>query len=484
VASKSFKKNLGRGKRLGGIHVLYPNPPTLRKSPAPGYDSKDMIRLLDLRGLNITLSTVKGFVPRSAVNESGTHAVVEKLMEDVRREGVKALIDQAREFDQVEDLDPIVGKKELTQAAAGLDGDLKAAIQESIRRVRAVSEDSLPGPSTTEFHTGGSVTTRYVPVTRAGVYVPGGKAVYPSSVIMNVVAAQAAGVAEIVLVSPPQSDYDGRIHPTILATAELLGVTEIYALGGAGAIAALAWGVPGIGLEPVAMITGPGNRYVAAAKRAVKGVVGIDSEAGPSEIGIIADDTAHPEFIAADLISQAEHDEFASAVLMTNSMELAERVTLALERRVPEMRHRERIEAALRGEQSALVVCDSLEHVVLLSNATAPEHLEVMVDRPAEILDDLVHAGAIFVGDYTPVSAGDYSAGSNHVLPTHGTAAFSSGLSPMTFLRTQQIIEYGKDALSHIAPHVETFAHAEDLPAHAEAIAERFVERLDSGSGE
>jgi histidinol dehydrogenase len=294
---------------------------------------------------------------------------------------------------------------------------------------------------------------------------------------MNVVAAQAAGVKEIVLVSPPQADCGGRIHPTILATAHLLGVTEVYAVGGAGAIAALAWGVSDIGLAPVAMITGPGNRFVAAAKRLVKGVVGIDSEAGPSEIGIIADETAHPEFIAADLISQAEHDENASAVLLTHSMELAERVAAALARRVPMVANRERVEQALGGEQSALIVMDSLEHTVMLSNAIAPEHLEVMLEDPEKTLPLLVHAGAIFVGDYTPVSAGDYSAGSNHVLPTHGTAVFSSGLSPMTFLRTQQIIEYDKDALSHIAGHVETFARAEDLPAHAEAITERFLER-------
>jgi histidinol dehydrogenase len=436
-----------------------------------------MIRLVDLRGVNITPATVGGFVPRVSQAGTDTQAVVEELMEAVRRDGSSALIEQAARFDGVDNLVVQVGKKELSRAASGLEKDLKAAIQESILRVRAVSEDSLPKTTTTQFHTGGSVTTRYVPVDRAGVYVPGGKAVYPSSVVMNVVAAQAAGVKEIVLVSPPQADCGGRIHPTILATAHLLGVTEVYAVGGAGAIAALAWGVSDIGLAPVAMITGPGNRFVAAAKRLVKGVVGIDSEAGPSEIGIIADETAHPEFIAADLISQAEHDENASAVLLTHSMELAERVAAALARRVPMVANRERVEQALGGEQSALIVMDSLEHTVMLSNAIAPEHLEVMLEDPEKTLPLLVHAGAIFVGDYTPVSAGDYSAGSNHVLPTHGTAVFSSGLSPMTFLRTQQIVEYDKDALSHIAGHVETFARAEDLPAHAEAITERFLER-------
>jgi histidinol dehydrogenase len=436
-----------------------------------------MIRLLDLRGLNITPATVMGFVPRVFQGEAETKELVDSLMEAVRREGSGALKAQSASFDGVDDLVIQVSAKELSRAAAVLSEPLKAAIEESIRRVRAVSDDSIPATTSTEFHTGGTVSTRWVPVDRAGVYVPGGKAVYPSSVVMNVVAAQAAGVAEIVLVSPPQSDFNGRIHPTILATAHLLGVTEVYAMGGAGAIAALAWGVPDLGLAPVAMITGPGNRYVAAAKRSVKGIVGIDSEAGPSEIGIIADETAYPEFVAADLISQAEHDERACVVLITPSMELARRVMVALERRVSETRHSQRVMAALDGEQSAVIVMDSLDQVVLMSNAIAPEHLEVMVTDPEKILPLLRHAGAIFVGDYSPVSAGDYVAGSNHVLPTHGSAMFSSGLSPMSFLRTQQIIDYDRQALSHIAQQVKIFAEAEDLPAHAEAIAERFVER-------
>lgn len=433
-----------------------------------------MIRLTDLRGLNITPGSVASFVPRVSLGSSDVHEVVEELLHAVRQGGLSALVEQAAKFDGVDNLDPRIGSRELSQAASQLDKTLKAAIQESIRRVRLASEDSLPAGATTQFHTGGSVTMRHVPVERAGVYVPGGKAVYPSSVIMNVVAAQAAGVEEIVLVSPPQAEHGGRIHPTILATAELLGVSEVFALGGAGAIAALAWGVPELDLSPVSVITGPGNQYVAAAKRAVRGVVSIDSEAGPSEIAIIADSTAHPEFVAADLVSQAEHDELASVVLITDSWELAERVTLSLERRATEAENSDRVLRALEGEQSALMVCDSLEHAVWLSNAMAPEHLQVMVEEPEKLLPRLTNAGAIFVGNYTPVSAGDYAAGSNHVLPTHGTAAFSSGLSPMTFLKTQQIVDYDKEALSHIATHVENFARAENLPAHAEAIAVRF----------
>ena len=435
-----------------------------------------MIRLTDLRGLNITRGSVASFVPRVSLGSSDVHEVVEELLHAVRQGGLSALVEQAAKFDGVDNLDPRIGSRELSQAASQLDKTLKAAIQESIRRVRLASEDSLPAGATTQFHTGGSVTMRHVPVERAGVYVPGGKAVYPSSVIMNVVAAQAAGVKEIVLVSPPQAEHGGRIHPTILATADLLGVSEVFALGGAGAIAALAWGVPELDLSPVSVITGPGNRYVAAAKRVVRGQVGIDSEAGPTEIGILADDTAHPEFIAADLVSQAEHDELASAVLMTTSRELASRVEAALTRQVALTHHSERVATSLRGEQSAILVVDTLDQAVDLANALAAEHLEIMVESPADVVPAIRHAGAIFVGDYTPVSAGDYLAGSNHVLPTAGGARFTSGLSPLTFLRSQQVVEYDKAALGQVADSIVALAQAENLPAHGDAVTTRFLE--------
>jgi histidinol dehydrogenase len=435
-----------------------------------------MMRLVDLRELAITAETVASFVPRLPHHLAGVEDEVKVLMDDVRLNGKKALEAQARKFDSVDGANFIVDSKTLKQAAKALDPALRRAMEESIRRVRVASDESVPRSVTTQYSQGGQITLRYVPVDRAGVYVPGGKAVYPSSVIMNVVAAQAAGVTDIVLVSPAQQDFNGSIHPSIAAAAHLLGISEVYAMGGAGAIAALAWGVPEIGLHKVAVITGPGNQYVATAKKMVKGVVGIDSEAGPTEIGIIADDTANPEFIAVDLISQAEHDELASLVLITPSWELASRVVKALERRVPRTAHQERITASLAGEQSAIIVVDSLDQAVMLTNAIAPEHLEVMLERSEECLDDLRHAGAIFVGDYTPVSAGDYLAGSNHVLPTGGAAHFSSGLSPLTFLRTQQIVEYDKAALAAISDHVVTFANAEDLPAHGEAVSERFLE--------
>lgn len=433
-----------------------------------------MMNIRDLRGLNITRDTAPGFVPRVSTGAVDVRDQVIELMAEVRRNGPTALLDQAQRFDGVSTPDFVVKAQYLKASRAALEKDLRLAMEESIRRVRLASEDSLPRGSHTDYHSGGSVSSRFVPVDRAGVYVPGGKAVYPSSVIMNVVAAQAAGVHEIVVVSPAQKEFDGNIHPTIAAAADMLGITEVYAIGGAGAIGALAWGVPEIGLRPVSVITGPGNRYVAAAKNAVRGLVGIDSEAGPTEIGIIADDTAHPEFVAADLISQAEHDELASAVLMTTSMELANRVVEALTRQAATTRHASRVAQALQGEQSAILVLDNLEHALFVSDALAPEHLEIMVEEPDSVVEQVRHAGAIFVGDYTPVSAGDYLAGSNHVLPTGGGSHHSSGLSPLSFLRHQQVVHYDKSALGQVADHIVTFAEAENLPAHGDAVAWRF----------
>jgi len=435
-----------------------------------------MIRIEDLRGVALTAQNAQGFVPRVTLGRAEVDSTVAELMAEVAQEGPTALKRHALAFDGVEVTDLRVSASALKGALSGLERDVKAALQESIRRVRAASEDAVPQSTTTTYSAGGTVMTRYVPVDRAGVYVPGGKAVYPSSVVMNVVAAQAAGVPDIVVVSPAQQEFGGLPHPTILAAAELLGITEVYAMGGASAIAALAWGVPDINLAPVAVITGPGNRYVAAAKRQVTGQVGIDSEAGPTEIGIVADETAHPEFVAADLVSQAEHDELASAVLITTSMELANRVEAALTRQVAQTHHAERVSAALGGEQSAILVVDTLDQAVDMANALAAEHLEIMVERPEEILRGIRHAGAIFVGDYTPVSAGDYLAGSNHVLPTAGGARFTSGLSPLTFLRSQQVVEYDKAALGQIADSIVALARAENLPAHGDAVTTRFVE--------
>ncbi len=435
-----------------------------------------MIRIEDLRGVPLTAANAHSFVPRVTLGAAEVDATVIDLMAEVKSEGSVALQRHALAFDGVEVHDIRVSAAALKGALSGLEKPVKAALEESIRRVRAASEDAVPQSTTTTYNAGGTVTTRYVPVDRAGVYVPGGKAVYPSSVVMNVVAAQAAGVPDLVLVSPPQQEFGGLPHPTILAAAELLGVSEVYAMGGASAIAALAWGVRDLGLEPVSVITGPGNRYVAAAKRVVRGQVGIDSEAGPTEIGILADDTAHPEFIAADLVSQAEHDELASAVLMTTSRELASRVEAALTRQVALTHHSERVATSLRGEQSAILVVDTLDQAVDLANALAAEHLEIMVESPDDVVPAIRHAGAIFVGDYTPVSAGDYLAGSIHVLPTAGGARFTSGLSPLTFLRSQQVVEYDKAALGQVADSIVALAQAENLPAHGDAVTTRFHE--------
>lgn len=431
--------------------------------------------MTDLRGMNITPDTAPGFVPRPRSEGDDLAHVVGELMAEVRQGGAEALRSHAERFDGVSGHSLAVDRLYLETCAATLAGGLREAIDEAIRRVRAASEDSVPRQSETHYHSGGSVINRWVPVERAGVYVPGGKAVYPSSVVMNVVAAQAAGVRDIVMVSPAQKEWEGNIHPTIAAVAHMLGITEVYAIGGAGAIAALAWGVPEIGLAPVSVITGPGNRYVATAKRQVQGIVGIDSEAGPTEIGIIADESAHPEFIAADLISQAEHDELASAILITSSMELAKRVELSLQRQVALTAHKDRVMAAFAGEQSGIFVVDSLEHAVEISNALVPEHLEVMVENPGAVVSAITNAGAIFVGNFTPVSAGDYMAGSNHVLPTGGAGRHSSGLSPTTFLRSQQVVEYDRSALEAIAGHIVTFAQAENLPAHGDAVAVRLI---------
>ncbi|MEN9620026.1 MAG: histidinol dehydrogenase, partial [Actinomycetota bacterium] len=389
--------------------------------------------------------------------------------------GSAALLDQAERFDRVRPAAVRVTPEQLRAAEAALDPAVRAALDEAIDRVRRTTAAQVPAPQTTEVAPGARIVQRWQPVARVGLYVPGGKAVYPSSVVMNVVAAQVAGVGSIALASPPQAAFDGSVHPTILGAAALLGVDEVYAMGGAGAIGALAYGVADLGLEPVQVITGPGNHFVATAKRAVKGIVGIDSEAGPTEILIIADATARADYVVADLISQAEHDELAGSVLVTDDADLAAAVQAALPAAIAATEHRERVTAALSGPQSAVVLVDSLADAARFSNAYGPEHLEVQVSDPHALLPSLESAGAIFVGDHTPVSLGDYIAGSNHVLPTGGQARFASGLGAYTFLRPQQIIEYDRDALAAVAAHVSALSDAEQLPAHGDAVRARFV---------
>lgn len=432
---------------------------------------------LDLRGRALSTAELLSIVPRSTSDVGSAADAVAAIIAEVREHGEDALLAQAERFDGVRPEALRVPAAALTAALDSLDAGVRRALEVAIERVRAASAAQVPEQRVTEVAPGARIVQRWQPVDRVGLYVPGGKAVYPSSVVMNVVAAQVAGVPSIALASPPQSAFDGSVHPTILAAAALLGVDEVYAMGGAGAVAALAYGVPGLGLEPVQVITGPGNLFVATAKRAVQGVVGIDSEAGPTEILIIADDSASADLVVTDLISQAEHDELAGSVLVTDDASLADAVQRALPDAVEATHHRARVAAALEGAQSAIVLVDDLAQAAAFSNVYAPEHLEVHVRDAASILPLLTNAGAIFVGDHTPVSLGDYVAGSNHVLPTGGHARFSAGLSASTFLRPQQIVEYSRDALAEVAEHVLQLSTAEQLPAHGDAVRARFPDQ-------
>ena len=433
------------------------------------------MRTLDLRGRALTAADLLAVVPRAVSDVNSAVAAVTALIHDVRDRGSVALLDQAERFDRVRPAAVRVPIEQLRAAEIALGPAVRAALTEAIGRVRRTTAAPVPPPQVTEVAPGARIVQRWQPVSRVGLYVPGGKAVYPSSVVMNVVAAQVAGVRSIALASPPQAAFDGSVHPTILGAAALLGINEVYAMGGAGAIGALAYGVPDLDLEPVQVITGPGNVYVAAAKRAVKGVVGIDSEAGPTEILIIADGSARADYVVADLISQAEHDELAGSVLVTDDAALANAVLAALPAAVAATHHRDRVTTALAGPQSAIVLVDDLTQAVNFSNAYGPEHLEVQVVDPHALMPMLENAGAIFVGDHTPVSLGDYIAGSNHVLPTGGQARFAAGLGAYTFLRPQQIVEYDRDALAEVAAHVISLSDAEQLPAHGDAVRARFL---------
>ncbi|MFE1645329.1 histidinol dehydrogenase [Microbacterium sp. P01] len=431
-----------------------------------------MLRTIDLRGRTLSAAELLAAVPRATAAREEALTTAAALVQDVAREGEEALRRQAERFDGVSDHAVRVPASHLSEALAALSPDVRGALEEAIRRVRLASAAQVPSPVVTDLGEGALVMQRWQPVRRVGVYVPGGKAVYPSSVVMNVVPAQVAGVREVALASPPQREYDGRVHPVILAAAHLLGVTEVYAMGGAGAIGAFAHGVDSVGLSPVDVVSGPGNNFVAAAKRAVAGRVGTDSEAGATEILIVADDSADPRLVAADLISQAEHDEQAAAVLVTASSALVDAVNAELAMRAPLTMHAERVAEAFAGPQSAIILVDDLQTATDVSNAYAPEHLELHLADPRP--GDFVHAGAVFVGDHSPVSLGDYLAGSNHVLPTGGQARYAPGLSAATFLRPQQVIEYTRDALAEVRQQIVTLANAEVLPAHGEAVEARF----------
>lgn len=433
------------------------------------------MRTIDLRGRELSPADMLAAVPRATQARAEALEAATRIVDDVRERGEDALREQAERFDRVVGHAVRVPAEHIDEALASVDPIVRAAFEEAISRVRQGSAAQVPAARTTDIGAGARITQRWQPVGRVGVYIPGGKAPLSSSVIMNVVPAQVAGVQQIALASPPQSDQDGRVHPTILAAAGLLGITEVYAMGGAGAVGAFAWGVPTIGLDPVDVVSGPGNNYVASAKRAVAGVVGTDSEAGATEILIVADADADPRLVAADLISQAEHDEQASAVLVTDAPELAAQVVVEVERQAAATRHSVRVAAALDGPQSAIVLVDDRATATAFSNAYAPEHLELHLADAREAAAAFTSAGAVFVGDQTPVSLGDYMAGSNHVLPTGGQARYAPGLGAYTFLRPQQVIEYDHAALAAVRDGVVALANAEVLPAHGEAIEARFT---------
>ncbi len=434
----------------------------------------ELIRLLDLRGQVISADLVAQELPRAAIDIDSALEEIRPLVAQIRAGGAQALLAIAQKFDGI-DINPIkVTSEELASALRSLEPSLRASLEVAIERVRKVTEQAKPKSFTTELADGAHVQQRYQPIDSVGLYVPGGKAVYPSSVIMNVVPAQVAGVKKIAIATPGQKEFGGRAHPTVLATAALLGVEDVYVIGGPSAVIAFAYGIPEIGLEPVNLVTGPGNLYVAAAKRLLRGVIAIDSEAGPTEVMVIADSSANPDFVAADLISQAEHDEFAAAVLLTDSLEFAEKVRSAMASQAAGTSNQARVLAALSGQQSAIVLVSDLAQAAEIADFYATEHLELQTRSNEQLLGQISNAGAIFVGDFSPVSLGDYLAGSNHVLPTGGQARFGSGLGVHTFLRPQQVIKYSESALSEVANNVVAIADSEGLQAHGDAIRIRF----------
>ncbi len=436
---------------------------------------------LDLRGTTPSRARLRAELPRGGVDVDAVLHRVQPVVDDVRERGSAAALDLSEKFDGIRPESVRVPRARLDKALAELDGDVRAALETSIERARAVHAAQRRTDVTTEVVPGGAVTERWVPVDRVGLYVPGGNAVYPSSVVMNVVPAQEAGVGSLVVCSPPQAKFGGLPHPTILAAAAMLGVEEVWAVGGAQAVALMAFGgtdaaaVDGVDdLAPVDMITGPGNIYVTAAKRLCRGFVGIDAEAGPTEIAILADDTADPVHVAADMISQAEHDVMAASVLVTTSPALADAVGDAVDAQLAVTRHAERVATALSGTQSGIVLVDDIAQGLTVVDAYAAEHLEIQTADARAVAARVRSAGAVFVGPWAPVSLGDYCAGSNHVLPTAGCARHSSGLSVQTFLRGIHVVDYSEQALRDVRRHVVALADAEDLPAHGEAVRLRF----------
>ena len=417
--------------------------------------SENIMRIIDLRGKNLSRAELLAAMPRAAMGTSEATDLVRPILDDVKERGAAALRDFEEKFDHVRPEHLRVPVEAMTAALETLDPEVRAAIEESVRRARAVAANQVPKDFYTDLAEGARVAERWIPIQRVGLYVPGGKAVYPSSVIMNAVPAQAAGVESLAIATPPARDNaEGLPNKTILATCAILGVDEVYA---------------------VDKITGPGNIFVATAKSLVSAFVGIDAVAGPTEIGIIADKTADPSLLAADLIGQAEHDELAGSVLFTDSTEIAEKVQESLNYRVPRTEHAERVHTSLSGSQSAIVLTDSLDQSIDAANAYAAEHLEIQTADADAVVPRIKNAGAIFRGPYSPVPLGDYMSGSNHVLPTGGTARFAAGLGVHTFMKPVEVIEYDEEGLKALAARINAFAVSEDLPAHGECVLSRFV---------
>lgn len=432
-----------------------------------------MIRRVDLRGKRLSKSEINKAIPRAKLDVMAAMQIVTPILEQVRVGAESDLIKLAEKFDGVAPTKIRVPRAELDTALLELDPKVRTALEIAAERIRKVHRDQIRSEKVTEVVSGATVTEKWIPVDRVGLYVPGGRAVYPSSVLMNVIPAQIAKVPSIAVASPPQIDNNGWPNKTILATCALLGIEEVYAIGGAQAIALFAYGMAGV-CEKADLVTGPGNIYVAAAKRALRGEIGIDSEAGPTEIAILADESAIASDVATDLISQAEHDVIAAAVLVTDSLALADEVEFELGKRVPKTKHSERIATALSSQQSAIVLVDDMAQGLDVVNAYAAEHLEIQTKNATKLAKSIRNAGAVFVGRFAPVSLGDYAAGSNHVLPTGGCACHSSGLSVQSFLRGLHFVQYDQASFNAIAETVITLANSEDLPAHGEAITARF----------
>lgn len=439
------------------------------------------MRIIDLRGKRLTRAEMLAAMPRAEMGTDEATELVQPILDDVKARGAAALRDFEEKFDHVRPEHLRVPAEAMTAALEELDPAVRASIEESVRRSRAVAASQVPEDFHTDLAPGARVAERWIPVQRVGLYVPGGKAVYPSSVIMNAVPAQAAGVESLAIATPPKT-ADGLPDKTILATCAILGVDEVYAVGGAQAIAMFAYGAKGaepqdgeVLCEPVDKITGPGNIFVATAKRMVSGIVGIDAVAGPTEIAIIADAGANPEYLAADLIGQAEHDELAGSVLITDSEKIATKTQESLNRRVPRTKHAERVATSLTGRQSGIILTDGLDQSIDAANAYAAEHLEIQTADADAVVKRIRNAGAIFRGPYSPVPLGDYMSGSNHVLPTSGTARFAAGLGVHTFMKPVEVIEYDEEGLKALAARINTFAVSEDLPGHGECVLTRFV---------